>query len=854
MLVTMKTLYGRIKFPKGQRSNYKINNKDGKYEKYQFINTSYNKKRYIQLINDDGGFENLWFDKFHKMGNGKELILLQNQHVKINITTNNNYTNIHSIENINRDKIYIDNMPKKGYKVHQEYRLLALQELQTTLGIRDHNLTNIIDYLDLPKFYAEKNHLSFGIDIGKQRRHNWVSLKTIRNNPYVLLTLDKFGIKTINQIADYLEIPENDSNRLYYNLIYGVNGSLIPQHKLDLIDQNLIDQLVKEKTINLKREIIERIENEKKLACIISGFLTKRKIKLKYDRPYLKKILEKKQLKALHKATKYNFLMLNGNGGTGKSYTLCKIIDMITINNKSVIITSITHKALAQYKKNYINDKIVNNQGNITIQVCAGILHGYCEQTCDTLIIDEISMYGVEDLLCTLGKIKFNSLILVGDPQQLPSISYGNVLEDLRNNIKKTFKVKLKVQKRSMNDINTHIHKLISKNNNGNHKYIPFFNKNITNLQDGIYKLALDSSDDKRNIKTILTIYNELIIKYGIENTSIITYKNKTVDDINKAISESNKEIFYNKFNKINKPDEQKNHMDNMMKFKKNIYLKGDKIKFTSNNKKLYSNNQFGIIQKFYYHDHDHDNDGDGDYESGYYAMIKSNNHNIDFCKFDDITHAWCSTCHSYQGSESEAVIVFCDSMSDIKWLYTALSRGKKFVIIIYTNNKTCSGDNFTNSLLRNPKRETTLNTQLKNILSEDKITINENILQSPKINKPEKKPKKIILSKRKKYNPIERERSWKKWFGDKNTIKCPNCSYCEITMLRFEMGHIEAHIKGGSSELDNIAPLCSTCNKSMGSKSINMVKYKKNLIKITKGIGHDDKKHKDKRVKKNKK
>jgi 5-methylcytosine-specific restriction endonuclease McrA len=41
---------------------------------------------------------------------------------------------------------------------------------------------------------------------------------------------------------------------------------------------------------------------------------------------------------------------------------------------------------------------------------------------------------------------------------------------------------------------------------------------------------------------------------------------------------------------------------------------------------------------------------------------------------------------------------------------------------------------------------------------------------------------------------------------------------------MDFEVGHILAVSNGGNDEISNLRPICSVCNKSMGSK--NMREY----------------------------
>ena len=57
------------------------------------------------------------------------------------------------------------------------------------------------------------------------------------------------------------------------------------------------------------------------------------------------------------------------------------------------------------------------------------------------------------------------------------------------------------------------------------------------------------------------------------------------------------------------------------------------------------------------------------------------------------------------------------------------------------------------------------------------------------------------------------------------------NCYCCnkEIDSKHFECGHIIAVSNGGTNTLLNLKPVCSLCNKSMGSK--NMEEFKQNYM-----------------------
>ena len=62
----------------------------------------------------------------------------------------------------------------------------------------------------------------------------------------------------------------------------------------------------------------------------------------------------------------------------------------------------------------------------------------------------------------------------------------------------------------------------------------------------------------------------------------------------------------------------------------------------------------------------------------------------------------------------------------------------------------------------------------------------------------------------------------WNKYIGEINGIgECYVCT-CKISSQHFECGHIIAQVDGGTNTIDNLRPICSLCNKSIGSKNMN--------------------------------
>jgi 5-methylcytosine-specific restriction endonuclease McrA len=72
---------------------------------------------------------------------------------------------------------------------------------------------------------------------------------------------------------------------------------------------------------------------------------------------------------------------------------------------------------------------------------------------------------------------------------------------------------------------------------------------------------------------------------------------------------------------------------------------------------------------------------------------------------------------------------------------------------------------------------------------------------------------------KKKKIPLAMREQVWLVYLGDRAFKHKCHVKWCEniITPFTFEVGHNVPESKGGATSLDNLRPICSKCNKSMG-------------------------------------
>ena len=81
----------------------------------------------------------------------------------------------------------------------------------------------------------------------------------------------------------------------------------------------------------------------------------------------------------------------------------------------------------------------------------------------------------------------------------------------------------------------------------------------------------------------------------------------------------------------------------------------------------------------------------------------------------------------------------------------------------------------------------------------------------------------KVKKTKKKSIPATLKRKVWNKYIGEEiGKAKCLCCKLTEITQLSFNCGHIIAESKGGELKMDNLKPICQSCNSSMGTMNMN--------------------------------
>lgn len=143
-------------------------------------------------------------------------------------------------------------------------------------------------------------------------------------------------------------------------------------------------------------------------------------------------VLSDEQIRAVSNVCKYSISILNGAGGTGKSFSTQAVINMLKDHNKAFKLFSPTGKAakvLADYTK---ESAATIHRGLGYMPVDHWTFNADHKLCCDIVIIDEFSMVDIHLFKRVIDAIDFKTtkLLMIGDNAQLPSVSCGNLLHD----------------------------------------------------------------------------------------------------------------------------------------------------------------------------------------------------------------------------------------------------------------------------------------------------------------------------------------------------------------------------------------------------------------------------------------
>lgn len=264
----------------------------------------------------------------------------------------------------------------------------------------------------------------------------------------------------------------------------------------------------------------------------------------------------------------------------------------------------------------------------------------------DIIIIDEFSMVDTKLFAMFLTAIKNGALILiVGDPEQLPSVGPGNLLHDLINSGKiESYSLDTVYRQKDESSI------LV----------------NAENIKNGITELKTGLDFEIHNFETMEEV------KEKIKEITREHYDHDDPYSMQVLTSTTTGPIGVVSLNNI--IQEIVNTKENGLKRKDYSYKKGDKVMMLRNNyDKGYFNGDIGTITNID--------------EIGINAHINGEDFRIERTLLQDISLSYAMTIHKSQGSEFSTVVVVLPNRPRIllkrNLLYTAVTRAKKNVILI---------------------------------------------------------------------------------------------------------------------------------------------------------------------------
>jgi 5-methylcytosine-specific restriction endonuclease McrA len=70
----------------------------------------------------------------------------------------------------------------------------------------------------------------------------------------------------------------------------------------------------------------------------------------------------------------------------------------------------------------------------------------------------------------------------------------------------------------------------------------------------------------------------------------------------------------------------------------------------------------------------------------------------------------------------------------------------------------------------------------------------------------------------------------WERYVSDPRSAYA-ECTVCqtEIHITNYEIGHVKSKADGGDYSIDNLRPICTPCNRSMGRE--NLFEYKRKFF-----------------------
>lgn len=519
------------------------------------------------------------------------------------------------------------------------------------------------------------------------RQYGKESIRVVKENPFRLAD-DIFGIGflTADKIAGNLGIPKDSEMRAEAGILYVLRKLADEGHVYypyaDLVEESMkileidagiitgaLEKIASEKRVVIEDKAVylsELYVAEVGVAVSLKAVLLTAKSLIRFDRDAaikgvqeeLKIALAEKQIQAVRESVDKKVMVITGGPGTGKTTIINAIIRIYRRAGKRVLLAAPTGRAAKRMSEAAgCEAKTIHRLLEFSPKENGFRKNEQDRLDADLIIIDEASMVDTM-LMHHLSRAlrPETTLILVGDIDQLPSVGAGNVLKDIIDSGRiPTVRLNeiFRQAKESMIIINAH------RINSGE---FPYITADKDKLQD-FYFVELEEPDKVLEM-IVHMCRNRIPERFGfhpLDDIQVLTPMHRGIVGASSLNAALQKEL---------------NASPEGLQRGGRIFKAGDKVMQIRNNydKDVY-NGDIGRIVSI-------------DKEAQEVTVsFDARPVAYDFSDLDEIVLAYAVSVHKSQGSEYPVVVMPLLTQHYLllqrNLLYTAITRGKRLVVII---------------------------------------------------------------------------------------------------------------------------------------------------------------------------
>lgn len=365
------------------------------------------------------------------------------------------------VEKFGEDSLRIlDTEPQRLAEISGISMKAALQmgeAFHRQIGIR-----RLIEFLTTYRIAAE-------VAVRFYRVYGEEAMERIHDNPYIL-TLPQFGagFAAADALALELGLEGDDGRRVeaavIFELRYNLNNghTFLPMDKLAAATAVMLELEVQtvltalDRLAELEQVVIETVaglhavylpeyyEAECYITNCISRMAACEPVTIQHAEQIISELEMKngivyaeRQKEAICCAAERKLMILTGGPGTGKTTTLAGILALFDRMKKKTLLAAPTGRAAKRLSElTHCEASTIHRLLETQISPETGEMYFNRDEDepldCDAVIVDEMSMVDVLLMYSLLRAVPERaSLIMVGDPDQLPSVGAGNLFADL---------------------------------------------------------------------------------------------------------------------------------------------------------------------------------------------------------------------------------------------------------------------------------------------------------------------------------------------------------------------------------------------------------------------------------------